>query len=99
MSKASNPARRHQLNPQASGDPIAQGAQASSAGPRKAADVAKAAKAEGQDVVQVLVPRTFRLTADDRVETEYKEGVCQMPAAHFEHPYVKANGVKLHRGE
>lgn len=92
--------RRKQLNPQAANDPIAAGAAATAGGPRSSADVAAEAKEHGDEVVQVHVPRTFRLTTDDRIETEYKAGAQLMPLEHFEHPYTKANGVtRVKKGE
>ncbi len=92
------PSVRAQLTPQASDDPIARAA--AGGGQAQSSDEAAAeAKEKGDAVIKVIVPRTFRLTLDDNSMFEYREGVCQMPAAHFEHAYAKANGVKKHRGE
>lgn len=89
------PARRAQLSPQASGDPVAASAAALSKGPQSSTEAIEQAKDAGDDIVTVNVPQPFRLTTDDRVETQYTTTTIKMPRTHAEHPYSVANGVKI----
>ena len=95
-SKAVAPARRAQLTPQASGDPIAAAAAALMHGtPKQGEEAAAEAKKEGEAVVHVNVPTPFRLTLDNLQEIQYHVGAQKMPLAHAEHWYAKANGVEI----
>lgn len=93
--KTTPPARRAQLNPQASGDPVAAASAATVKGPVTAVDAVAHAKEEGEDIVNVRVPQAFRLTTDDRVETQYTAETRHMPRSHAEHDYSVANGVEI----
>lgn len=98
MAKKPNPvppSRRAQLTPQASGDPVAASAAALSKGPQSSTDALEQAKEAGDDIVTVSVPQPFRLTTDDRVETQYTPSTTKMPRSHAEHPYSVANGVQI----
>lgn len=92
---ATPPARRAQLNPQASDDPVAKASAAVTKGLQTSADAVKQAKEEGDDIVNVRVPQAFRLTDDNRVETQYTAETRTMPRSHAEHDYSVANGVEI----
>lgn len=93
-SNSTPPARRAQLTPQASGDPVAAAAVVAR-GPQSPEVAVEKAKEAGDDVVKVIVPQAFRLTTDDRVETQYTTQTRTMPRSHAEHPYCVANGVEI----
>lgn len=49
-----------------------------------------------EETVTVTVPKDFKLRLDDHVEKKYSAGVQEMPLAHAEHWYSKANGVTIY---
>lgn len=94
--KTPAPAGRRQLSPVVTDDPVAKSTQAQIEGPVDAAQAAKAAKEEGEEVVTVNVPRPFRLTLDNHHEVRYDQiGAVLMPRSHAEHWYAQANGVTI----
>lgn len=48
-----------------------------------------------RDMVTVIVPKQFRLTDNAFREHAYEVGIQEMPRAHAEHKYSKANGVTI----
>lgn len=64
----------------------------------KAAEAAKAkAEAEQLDMVDAVIPKTFKLVLQDGSEKVYVDGTYPMPRAHAEHWFAKAHGVKLYQ--
>lgn len=88
-------AGRRQLSPAVTNDPVAAAATKQGEGVVEAAQAAAEAKAQGEEVVTVNVPRAFRLTLDDRTEVAYHPGAAMMPISHAEHWYAQANGVTI----
>lgn len=72
---------------------------ASQQGPADQQTAVREAKRHGEDVVTTIVPKTFQLTGNDHRVVAYEAGIIDMPRAHAEHWYAKAQGVEIHKGK
>ena len=48
------------------------------------------------DLVDVVVPKAFKLTTDGGAEVEYRPGTYPMPQSHAEHWFTRAQGVTVY---
>lgn len=74
-----------------SSDPI----KTSSIPPAKTPTVEEAAKALGESLVSVIVPKAYRFTDDSHVVFDYDASTTKMPPTHANHWFSKAMGVKV----
>lgn len=61
------------------------------------ADVPETKKEPAAKKVTVIVPKTYTLVLDNHDPVVYKVGTQEMPVAHLEHWWSKANGVKAYQ--
>ncbi len=56
------------------------------------------ARARGEQVVTVMIPKDFTLHADNGVPYQYKAGIDEMPISHANHWWAKqSNGVEIYQ--